>query len=179
MYYFNSRESDYGVAYARDNYQGVFITSGNDKSSGGKINPVTGQYYSDIFTSVIDRKGNWSKPEPIDGEVNTDYEEGALCTNAKANTMWFTSMRPNDRGKLTTQIYVSKKQGLSWGKAERVPLFESDSIAVGHPAISPDENTLYFVTNMPGGQGGKDIWYSTFEGGQWSRPNLGPEINNR
>ena len=75
MYYFNSRESDYGVAYARDNYQGVFFTSGNDKSSGGKINPVTGQYYSDIFTSVIDRKGNWSKPEPIDGEVNTDYEE--------------------------------------------------------------------------------------------------------
>ena len=86
-------------------------------------------------------------------------------------------MRPNDRGKLTTQIYVSKA-GLILGKAERVPLFESDSIAVGHPAISPDENTLYFVTNMPGGQGGKDIWYSTFEGGQWSRPkNLGPEIN--
>ncbi|HOG19456.1 MAG TPA: OmpA family protein, partial [Salinivirgaceae bacterium] len=75
-------------------------------------------------------------------------------------------------------IYVSRKQGISWGEPERVALFESDSIAVGHPAISPDENTLYFVTSMPGGQGGKDIWYSTSEGGQWSRPrNLGPEIN--
>ena len=178
MYYFNSKESDFGVAYARDNYKGVFFTSGNDKSSGGKVNPVTGQYYSDIYTSVIDRRGNWSRPEPVEGEINTDYEEGALCTNAKANTMWFTSMRPNDKGKLTTQIYVSQKQGVTWGSPERVPLFESDSIAVGHPAVTPDEKTIYFVTSMQGGQGGKDIWYSTFEGGQWSRPkNLGPEIN--
>jgi peptidoglycan-associated lipoprotein len=178
MYYFNSKESDFGVAYARDNYKSVFYTSSREGATGGKINPVTGQLYSDIFISTIDRKGQWSKPEPLEGEINTDYDEGAVCANAKANTIWFTSVRPNDKGKLTTQIYVSKKQGTAWGSPDRVVLFESDTIAVGHPAISPDENTMYFVTSATGGRGGRDIWFSTMEGGKWGKPkNLGSEIN--
>lgn len=178
MYYFNSKEGDFGVAYTRDNFKSVFFTSGRDKSTGGKVNPVTGQYYSDIYVSAVDRKGQWSKPVPMEGNINTDYDEGAICANSKGNILWFTSMRPNEKGKLTTQIYVTKRQGAEWSEPERVILFEADTIAVGHPAISPDENTLYFVTEMPGGKGGKDIWYSTQESGKWGRPkNLGDEIN--
>ncbi|HON19179.1 MAG TPA: OmpA family protein [Salinivirgaceae bacterium] len=178
MYYFNSKYSDYGIAYARDNYKSVVFTSSRETATGGKMNPVTGQYYSDIFISTIDKKGQWSKPEPVSGEVNTEFEEGAPSTNAKASIMYFTSVRENDKGQLTTQIYVSRRDGLGWGKPERVVLFESDTIAVGHPALSPDEKTLYFVSSVTGGIGGKDIWYSTLEGGKWSKPkNMGPEIN--
>ncbi len=178
MYWFNSKYSDFGIAYARDNYRSVIFTSSREGVTGGKINPVTGEYYTDLFISTMDRKGNWSKPEPIEGEINTEFEEGAPSTNAKASIMYFTSVRENDKGQLTTQIYVSKRDGTGWSKPERVVLFESDTIAVGHPALSPDEKILYFVTSAPGGLGGKDIWYSTLEGGKWSRPkNMGPEIN--
>ncbi|MDY0280073.1 MAG: OmpA family protein [Salinivirgaceae bacterium] len=178
MFYFNSKDSDFSVAYGKDNYKSILFTSARNDVTGGKENPVTGQNYTDIFTSTIDRKGQWSKPVPVEGEVNTDYDEGAPCTNAKANTMWFTSVRPNEKGILTTQIYVSKKQGINWGKPERVTLFESDTIPVGHPAISPDEKTLYFVSSYFGGEGGRDIWCSINEGGKWGKPkNMGKEIN--
>lgn len=178
MHYFNSRDSDYGVAFARDNYKSVLFTSTRDGVTGGKENPVTGQLFSDIWVSSVDRKGQWSKPEPLPSEINTNYDEGGICTNAKGTTLWFTSMRINEKGKLVTQIYVSKKQGADWGEPQRVPLFESDSIAVGHPAVDASESTMYFVSSAAGGQGGRDIWMSTNEGGAWGKPrNLGPEIN--
>lgn len=179
IYYFNSRESDYATCFARDNYNSVMFTSARDGVTGGdKVNPVTGQNYTDIFISTIDRKGQWSKPEPIEGGVNTPFDEGAPCTNAKANIMWFTSVRPNEKNVLVTQIYESKRSSVEWSAPERVILFESDTIAVGHPAISPDEKTMYFVSSTSGGKGGKDIWYSESESGKWGKPkNLGAEIN--
>jgi peptidoglycan-associated lipoprotein len=67
----------------------------------------------------------------------------------------------------------------NWTK-EKVIDIAKDSVVVAHPAISPDGATLYFVSDMPGGQGGKDIWKVTREGDKdtWGRPeNLGPTIN--
>ncbi|MFO7863993.1 MAG: OmpA family protein [Salinivirgaceae bacterium] len=182
MYFFNTRESDFAPCYGRDDYSVVYFTTATEGTTGNEINPVTGQYYADIYQSRVDRKGEWSDPTPLGETINTEFDEGAPCTNEKANTLYFTSIRENKDGDMVTQIYQSKKSGIDWGEAQLVQVFESDSIMVAHPAISSDELQLFFVSDKSGGQGQKDIWVTKRESptGSWGAPeNLGPQINTK
>jgi peptidoglycan-associated lipoprotein len=179
MYYFNSKQSDYGPAYSKDDYKQVLFTSSREGATGNKISDVTGEYYSDIFKSRVDRKGKWSEPVPLGEGVNTEFDEGAMSTNTKCNTMYFTSFREDQDGNMACKIFASNKDGIEWGKAEGLPLV-ADSITVGHPAISPDELTLLFSAQMRGGNGKKDLWKvtRTSKSDAWGTPeNMGSQIN--
>ncbi|MCK5822794.1 MAG: OmpA family protein [Bacteroidales bacterium] len=179
VYYFNSKKSDFCPAFGKSDFKVVFFTSSREGATGNKINDVTGQYYTDIFRSRVDRKGKWSEPVPLGKGVNSEYDEGGISLNLKANNLYYTSFRESKEGKLGCQIYFSKKQGIEWSKGEIIPI-APDSITVGHPAISSDELTLYFVSDMKGGKGGKDIWKITRESKtkSWGKAeNLGTEIN--
>ncbi|MBE9467195.1 MAG: OmpA family protein [Bacteroidetes bacterium] len=179
VYYFNSKQSDFCPAFGKNDFKVIFFTSSREGATGNKINDVTGQYYTDIFRSRVDRKGKWSEPVPLGKGVNSEYDEGAISLNLKANNLYYTSFRENKEGKLGCQIYFSKKQGVEWSKGEIIPI-AADSITVGHPAISEDELILYFVSDMKGGQGGKDIWKITRESitQSWGKAeNLSSEIN--
>lgn len=180
MYFFNTRESDFSPAYGKDNYSIVYFTTSREGTTGNKINPVTGEYYADIYQSRVDRKGSWSDPVPLGETINTEFDEGTPATNAKTNTLYFTAIRQNKDGNMITQIYTSTKEGIEWGEAAPLVLFDSDSIMTAHPAISYDETELYFVSNRSGGQGEKDIWVAKRESpnGTWGTPvNLGTQIN--
>ncbi|MGD9994482.1 MAG: OmpA family protein [Salinivirgaceae bacterium] len=179
MYYFNSRQSDYGPAYAKDDYSQVVFTSSREGATGNKISNVTGEYYSDIFKTRVDRKGNWSEPVPLGEEVNTEFDEGAMATNNKCNTMYFTSFREDQDGNMVCKIFTSNKEGIDWGKSEALNIL-ADSITIGHPAISPDELTLLFSANMRGGKGKKDLWKVTRadKNADWGTlVNMGEQIN--
>ncbi len=179
MYYFNSRQSDYGPAYAKDDYSQVVFTSSREGATGNKISNVTGEYYSDIFKTRVDRKGNWSEPVPLGEEVNTEFDEGAMATNDKCNTMYFTSFREDPDGNMVCKIFTSNKEGIEWGKSEALNIL-ADSITIGHPAISPDELTLLFSANMRGGKGKKDLWKVTRadKNADWGTlVNMGEQIN--
>ncbi len=179
MYYFNSKQSDYGPAFAKSDYKHVLFTSSREGVTGNKISGVTGEYYSDIFKTRVDRKGKWSEPVPLGNGVNTELDEGAIGTNDKMNTLYFTTFREDANKNLTCKIFVSQKEGIEWSAGVIVPLAE-DTVTVGQPAISPDELTLLFVADMKGGLGKKDIWKvtRTSKTGEWSKPvNMGPQIN--
>lgn len=179
MHYFNSKESDFSPTYGKSNYKQVLFTSAREGGTGNKESAVTGEYYTDIFKTRVDRKGKWSEPVPLGEGVNSEYDEGAATTNRKANTMYYTSFREDEDGNMVCKIYVSKKEGIEWKSAEVIDLV-ADSITVGHPAVSEDELTLLFVADMKGGYGKKDIWRVTRQsiGGEWSKPeNLGSSIN--
>ena len=179
MRFFNSHSSDYSPAYARDDYQVIYFTSSRDDATGNKIHGATGQNFADIFVSKRDRKGKWSTPVPLEGPVNTPYEEGTPSLTSDYNTMYFTRCEMDKHRKLGCRIMVTKKEDNKWGKPEALNLV-ADSLVEAHPAISPDGLTLYFVSDKPGGFGGKDIWRVTrgSEGEKWSEPeNLGPDIN--
>lgn len=179
MHYFNSKYSDYGVTYAKDDYTMVIFTSSREGCLGGKISGVTGEYYSDLFRSRVDRKGKWSEPAILEENINTTFEEGMPCTNKKCNTLYFTSFREDKNKNMVCKIFCSTKENAEWGLAEEVKL-APDTIAVGHPALSSDELTLLFVADMEGGFGGKDIWKSTraSKSSEWGKPvNMGSEIN--
>jgi peptidoglycan-associated lipoprotein len=175
--FFNSRESDYSPAFANAEYNVVYFTSarkGDKKNRHG----VTGEFFSDIYESRLDRQGNWSTPSPVDG-INSEFDEGTPSFNMGYTVMYFTSCKAARRKSNGCQIYQVSRSGERWGRPELIDL-AADSLVVAHPAISPDELTLYFVSDMPDGIGGKDIWKVTRgeRNAPWSEPvNLGPEIN--
>lgn len=118
--------------------------------------------------------------------VNSQYHESNIVFTADGNTMYFT--RDNydgkrlrrDKNKTTNlKIYKSTKVDGKWSEVFELP-FNSDEYSVGHPALSPDEKTLYFVSDMPGGIGQTDIYKASIADAHstFGEPvNLGKGIN--
>ena len=179
MKYFNSHDRDFSPAYARDDYKVIYFTSSRDDATGNKTHGATGQNFSDIFVTKMDRKGKWSSPVPLNSEINTEFEEGTPSLSADYNTMYFTRCEVSKRKKLGCQIMSSLRTAEGWGKAEPVKIL-ADSLVAAHPALSFDGLSMMFVSDKEGGFGGKDIWKVSRDSpsGDWSEPeNLGPEIN--
>jgi peptidoglycan-associated lipoprotein len=79
---------------------------------------------------------------------------------------------------LGARIYTSTRASGEWSEPQELVLFKDSSITVGHPALNATGDTLYFVSDAPGGYGGKDIWFAEYDGTEWSMPiNLGKQIN--
>jgi len=179
MRYFNSRDKDFSPFFASDDYQIVYFTSSREEATGNDIHGATEENFSDIFQSRMDRKGKWSVPIPLDENINTEFEEGTPVLVNDYSTMYFTRCSINKNKNLGCQICTSARHGDSWTEAKPVKIAD-DSVIIAHPAVSDDELTMYFVSNMPGGIGGKDLWKVTRNtpGDEWGEPeNLGAEIN--
>jgi peptidoglycan-associated lipoprotein len=177
MRVFNSRERDFSPAYINESFNEVYFTSTREDATGNEIHGATGQNFADMFSTTMDRKGKWSVPVPVE-DLNSEFEDGTPCISPDFSTLYFTRCKKGKNQQLGCQIYSTKKEGDKWSEPKLE--FESlgDSITNAHPAISPDGNTLYFVSDMPGGLGENDIWKVTREGGSWGSPvNLGEEIN--
>jgi peptidoglycan-associated lipoprotein len=174
---FNSRESDYSPAFANRDYTLVYFTSAR-KGNNNNRHGATGEYFANIYESRRDRQGVWSTPSPLE-EINSVFDEGTPSLNGNFTTMYFTGCKALRKKNNGCQIYQVKRTGDRWGRPELIDL-APDSLVAAHPAISPDELTLYFVSDMPGGEGGKDIWKVSRNSlnSSWGPPvNLGPEIN--
>lgn len=177
----NSKESDFAPAYANEDYTDIYFTSTRPSTHGDKINPVTGQIFSDIFEIEQDKKGDWSKPEPLNDTINSLNDDGTPALGDNYKNMYFTRCKIVRGIKLGCQIYKASRQpGEDWYEHEIMQI-AGDSITVGHPSISKDGLSLYFVTNMAGGFGNNDIYVMTrkTKSGKFSAPvNMGMEINS-
>jgi peptidoglycan-associated lipoprotein len=174
----NSKESDFSPAYGRDDFGLVYFTSSRDGVAGNKTHGATGQSYTDIFESRIDKKMKWSTPVPVE-LINTEFEEGTPSFSSDYKEMYFTRCESGKREKKGCIIMYSRKNGDKWSDPKSLEILP-DSLVAAHPAISPDGSILYFVSDIAGGFGKKDIWKAVREktGGTWSKPvNLGPDIN--
>jgi len=173
----NSKESDFSPAYGRDDFGLIYFTSSRDDAAGNKTHGATGQSYTDIFESRIDKKSKWSTPVPV-GVINTEFEEGTPSFSSDYKELYFTRCESGKRERKGCEIMYSTKTGDSWSDPKNIGILP-DSVVAAHPALSPDGSTLYFVSDIAGGFGKKDIWKVTRpQGGAWSKPvNLGPDIN--
>jgi len=178
MKFFNSSQRDFSPAYANSDFSEVFFTSTRDDAQGSSLHGATGENFADIFSSSMDRKGKWSVPVPVEA-LNSEFEDGTPSFTKDFSTVYFTRCKQGKSQRLGCQIYTATKSGTEWSEPEALKLVD-DSITVGHPAISSDGLTLYFVSDMPGGIGEKDLWYVTRDGleAEWSAPmNAGEQIN--
>ncbi len=175
---FNGRRYDYSPALLGDEGDQLFLTTTRPQAMGDELSGITGVKSADIFVSRKDDKGKWSQPEALESEVNSIYDEGACCFSPDGSTMYFTRCTHDPDYPRYAQIYSSQRSDASWSKPEVVPISRDTLSSFAHPAVSPDGKWLYFVSDMPGGVGGLDIWRVMMdEYGLGGVENLGPRIN--
>jgi outer membrane protein OmpA-like peptidoglycan-associated protein/tetratricopeptide (TPR) repeat protein len=160
-----------------------FLTQGKQEVYGWTGNNYLKIFYADIKNSG-DLLSDFSAPVPESAEINSAYHNGPATFDGSASVIYFNRTFKG-KGKLDAnniredllQIFYSVKANNQWSKPKPFP-YNSPDYSVGHPALTADGNTLYFVSNMPGGIGGTDIYMCHKENDKWSKPvNLGPKIN--
>ncbi len=174
----NSRQSDFCPSYARDDYGMVYLTSSREEATGKREHGATGENFTDIFESRLDKKERWSTPVPVK-DLNTEFEDGAVSFTPDYREIYYTLCEMGKRENRGCIIMTARRNGEGWSQPERLDVLP-DSLVAAHPAISPDGLKLYFVSQLADGYGGKDIYFVTraSAGDSWSRPrNMGPDIN--
>lgn len=154
----NGQRSDYCPAYVGEDTTMIITTSTRKEATGDDISGITGQKFADLFITKRDEKGKWQKSEKIEGDVNSEFEDGACAFSPDGKTMYFTRCTSDPEYPRYAAIYKSERSDASWGKPEQVIISKDTLSAYAHPAISPDGEWLYFTSNMSGGMGGLDIW---------------------
>ncbi|UKK57587.1 OmpA family protein [Prevotella communis] len=175
---FNSRRSEYSPMLAGDDYNQLYFSSTRSQAKGDELSGITGTKNADIFFSQKDDKGKWSKPEVIETDLNTEFDEGACVFTPDFKTMYLTVCKTDPEYPRFAQIATAQRSDASWGKATELEITKDTLSTFAHPAISPDGMWLYFVSDMPGGLGGYDIWRVEITAhGLNSLENLGAPIN--
>jgi len=180
----NTPEHDYAPTVASKGKKDdeVVFASSRPASAGPDEDPRTGEDFMDLYVTERDKKGKWDTPSPLNNTVNTESNEGTAAFTKKRDIMYFTRCIYTKDDRFGCDIYWAKKQGSKYGPATLIQLKPEgdDTSHVGHPYMSQDGTYLVFASNMPGGFGGKDLYYSTYDKREdkWSAPeNLGSDIN--
>lgn len=174
---FNSRRADFCPMYLGADCDQIYYTSTTEKAIGDKKSEITGMKNADVFFSKKNEKGEWERPEPVEGELNTEFDEGIVAFSPDAQTMYLTKARRELNAPTSVEIYTSTRSDAKWSAPVKFEITADTLSTFGHPAVSPDGEYLYFVSDMPGGYGGKDIWRISLKERQGSLVNLGPDIN--
>ncbi|MCW3804870.1 OmpA family protein [Plebeiibacterium marinum] len=170
---FTSGQS-FGIQFYKD---GVVYSSASE--SGSKNVDRQGKaflnlYYSDLVDHEIQKGRLFSKA------LVTPYHIGAISFTSDFNTMYYTKVVRVKGGESRLKLYKRNYNGNDWDKEIELP-FIDENFDYGHPAVSPDDKFLYFVSNMEGngGRGGKDLYrVERLRGGMYGKvKNLGPEVN--
>ncbi len=174
---FNSRRADFAPMYLDKSYDQIFFTSTNEKVTGDKKSEITGMKKGDIYFSKKNERGQWQQPEPVEGELNSDADEGIVSFTPDGQTMYLTKARRPETSSTSVEIYTSRRSDATWSAPQKYEITADTLSAVGHPAVSADGRYLYFCSDMPGGYGGLDIWRVNLNDRVGSLENMGPQIN--
>ena len=177
----NFNTNEYAPAFGTDDYETLYFTSTQKNGNiASKKYDVTGELTSDLFLTQLSREGKWGRAKPVI-DLNTKGEDGAGVFNSSYTQFYFTRCAKVKREKIGCKIYTANVSGGEWGDVNPLNIV-ADSITAAHPAISHDGLTLYFVSDLPGGMGGMDIWYVTRANDEddWGEIiNMGPQINTK
>ena len=197
------RSSNFAPMFIGSNDDAIMFTSNRqdskDKSRKSMKRPsnVTGQALFQLYQTRKNAAGEWTEIELAEGlydEAESENEQtndstgggrsagtaemGVCCFSEDGRTMYFTYSKPVNGQDLGAKIYRSDRASGEWSEPQEVKLFADSSITVGHPALNAAGDTLYFVSDAAGGEGGKDIWCAELDGNEWVNPQpLGKGIN--
>ena len=191
------RTSNFAPAFLTEDGDALVFTSNRqekstDKKKKVRTSPVTGAATFNLYSTRQNAAGEWEdielcqglyqEPEESEEEDSsaktTSAELGVCCFSPDGKTMYFTYSCPVNGQDLGAKIYTSTRASGEWGEGQELKLFKDSSITVGHPSLNASGDTLYFVSDAPGGYGGKDIYMAILDGSEWTDiQNLGPQIN--
>ena len=191
------RSSNFSPTFIGEDADALIFTSNrqeqkSDSKKKVRTSSVTGMPSFNLYSARKNAAGKWEEIELCEGlyaETESEEEEetqkqastaelGVASLSSDGRTMYFTYSKPINGQDLGAKIYVSQRASGEWGEAQEIKLFKDSSITVGHPSINASGDTLYFVSDAPGGYGGKDIYMAISNGSEWDDiRNLGPQVN--
>lgn len=180
----NTRFTDMCPTYYKDR---IVYSSAKDSFSTVKNNyEWNNQPFLDLYVSKPGQNQSLESDDAFSSKLNSRFHEGPVCFTSDFKTIYFTrNSYINRKTTLTSgginnlKIFIADFDGKEWGNIREFQ-FNSDEYSVGHPALSADNKTLYFVSDMPGGFGETDIYKSELVNGTWGNPvNLGKSINTK
>ena len=170
---FNSRRSDFSPMFSGDI---LYFTTTNEKVTGTNKSEITGMKRGDIWMSRKNERGEWQRPEPVEGELNTEHDEGIVSFSPDGSTMYLTRAVRKPAADSGTAIYTSQRSDAKWSAPVILEITADTVSNHAHPAVSPSGEWLYFSSDMPG-EGGRDLWRINLKDRAGSLENLGPWIN--
>lgn len=157
----NSVEADFSPTLWND--QILFVSGRQASISNVFIHTWNDKPFLNLFVTKPDANKNFTEIKKFDGKFNTKYHEGPSCFTNDGNTIYFTrnnyfngKYKKSKTGVNMLELFKAVKKEGKWN-TEKLSI-DNDEYSVGHPTLSSDEKTLYFVSDMPGGLGGTDIW---------------------
>ena len=178
----NTEAAEFSPTYYEDGL--VFASSRARRSPVKRVFRWDQLPFLDLYYAPLDSSGHVGKPKRLKGDINTRFHEGPMVLLDSGQRMVFTRNNFHDGEKNLSservnklKLYQAERSGSAWINITPLP-FNSDEYSTGHPAVSPDGQTLYFVSDAPDGIGGTDLYASQYDSGRWSAPrNLGEPIN--
>jgi len=177
----NTKGSEMGPAFYKDQLILSSTSLGISSGANYKWNELP---YLHLYSTKIDGYGNLSSPEPFAPKLRTAYHDGPVSFDQKKGIIYLTrnnyargKTSKSREGVVNLKIFIGKLENGEWKLSGNFQ-FNSDEYSVGHPSIDKEGSVMYFASDMPGGYGKSDIYFSVFSNGHWSKPfNLGPKIN--
>lgn len=179
----NSKYSDYGSSFYLNKL--VFSSARDTGSLMQRKHKWTNQHFTNLYVTDLGEEMTPGKVSKLSKKVNSKFHESSAVFTKDGNTMYFTrnnfldGKKGKDGKEITLiKIYKASFENNEWAKVTELP-FDSDQYSAAHPALSPDEKTLYFVSDMPGTIGQSDLFKVKInEDGSFGTPeNLGNGIN--
>ena len=174
---FNSRRADFSPMFGGEDNDILYFATTNEKVMGTRRSEITGMKKSDIWMSKKNELGEWQRPEAVEGELNSELDEGIISFSPDGSTMYLTKARREPNANTGVEIYTSQRSDAQWSAPVKYEITADTLSSYGHPAVSPDGTYLYFTSDMPGGSGGKDLWRVNLKERAGSLENLGEFIN--
>lgn len=161
----NRKEFDMAPTFSDKKGAIVIFGTGREDLTTTARDPITGEKFMDLWTAEFDAKGAITNVKSIDNNqmINTSDNEGTGIMDSKRKTLYFTRCPSQAKKNLGCDIWMADKSGDEWENVIKITLKKSDTISVGHPCITEDGQMLVFASDMPGGMGGRDLWYVMYD----------------
>lgn len=179
----NSDLSDYGTSFLGDKI--VFASTREQRGIAKRTQKWTNQAFSTLYTAKVNANGTLEKVQPFLSIVDSKFNEATPVFTKDGKTMYFTRNNYNEgkkgkdtQGTTLLKLYKATLENGKWTNVKELP-FNSNDFSTAHPALSPDEKTLYFASNRPGTLGESDIYkVAIYNNDLFGIPeNLGSTIN--
>ncbi len=177
----NTGANEYSAVYLKK--EAIIFTTDREGGTGKNQYLWTGENFTDLWISEAKTKRgetNYGSPTPLLGLVNTNYNDGVPTIDGKGSVMYYTQCNGAKGKEANCKLMMSIRKGKGPWEEVQVLSFNDTLYNFGQPTLSEDGERLYFVSDMPGGKGKKDIWVVNYvkRGKTWGQPiNLGPMIN--
>ncbi|NNC94662.1 MAG: OmpA family protein [Chitinophagales bacterium] len=153
----------------------LYFTRRHKKDS--KFTVIGDAWVEEFCVAVKKEDGSFTSGKPLRSPFNQSQNEGGASLS-KDNKNIFITVCNSPQGAGSCDVFYSERRGESWSELSSLGKNVNDSLWQSQVSCAPDGKRLYFSSDRKGGYGGKDIYYTVFKKGEWTKPvNLGPEIN--